>query len=40
MPAAAWLALAQLGRFDEAERELQQAIGKSGSSVRARHLAQ
>jgi serine/threonine-protein kinase len=33
------LALAQLGRFDEADRELQEAIGKSGSSVRARHLA-
>ena len=33
------LALAQLGRFDEADRELQEAIAKSGSSVRARHLA-
>ncbi len=33
------LALAQLGRFDEAERQLREAIDKSGSSVRARHLA-
>ena len=33
------LALAQLGRFDEADRELQLAIDNSGSSSRARHLA-
>ena len=33
------LALAQLGRFDEADRELRQAIDQSGSSARAHHLA-
>jgi serine/threonine-protein kinase len=33
------LALAQLGRFDAADRELREAIEKSGSSLRARHLA-
>ena len=33
------LALAQLGRFDDADRELREAIEKSGSSIRARHLA-
>ena len=33
------LALAQLGRFDEADRELRLAIDNSGSSARARHLA-
>ncbi len=33
------LALAQLGRFDEAESQLRQAIDGSGSSARARHLA-
>ena len=33
------LALAQLGRFDDADRELREAIEKSGSSARARHLA-
>ena len=33
------LALAQLGRFDDADRELREAIAKSGSSLRARHLA-
>jgi tetratricopeptide (TPR) repeat protein len=33
------LALAQLGRFDDADRELREAIEKSGTSARARHLA-
>ena len=33
------LALAQLGRFEDADRELREAIERSGSSLRARHLA-
>jgi tetratricopeptide (TPR) repeat protein len=33
------LALAYLGRFDEADRQLRQAIDESGTSARARHLA-
>ena len=33
------LALAHLGRFADADRELREAIEKSGSSLRARHLA-
>ena len=33
------LALAQLGRFDEADRELRQAIDQSGSSARARTIS-